>query len=242
MKNQAIYLTCLTAFLTLLYSCSSAKVSLYQNSPIVLLTVCSNSSVPWDEDRDEEYQDLDGLITKGINSVLGKNNPEIQSIQERLDYAQSSFENLLFNNAQIEVIQKKDLITSQSYQELKPDLFGFASSKSFGEGYKKIEELNSLSARKLLKELNAKSYVVLDFNFNKKIIDGSKLKGRVSASIKMNVDFYNERGKNILSETFYAISEDSIEIEKMYYDKEELVNQFPELIDLVINQFIVKYL
>ncbi len=43
-------------------------------------------------------------------------------------------------------------------------------------------------------------------------------------------------------DTFTADSSQLVEILKTNYDKDALVELFPEIIDLVINQFIVKYM
>ena len=58
----------------------------------------------------------------------------------------------------------------------------------------------------------------------------------------MDVDIYDCRGHQKIMDTFTADSSQLVEILKTNYDKDALVELFPEIIDLVINQFIVKYM
>ena len=45
----------------------------------------------------------------------------------------------------------------------------------------------------------------------------------------------------ILSDDFEVTSLETVHISMLDYDKDELVEMFPDLIDQLINQFIVKY-
>ena len=58
----------------------------------------------------------------------------------------------------------------------------------------------------------------------------------------MNVLMYNEDGKKVLEDEFTVISPESVEMRMTKYDKDEMVELFPSVIDQLINKFIVKYL
>ena len=131
---------------------------------------------------------------------------------------------------------------SKQYKAITPSIFTFSDTKIYADNYKKIDEIGSQKTKLLLRELNAKSTIFVTFTFNKKVVEGSKLKGQITASVTMDVDVYDCRGHQKIMDTFTADSSQLVEILKTNYDKDALVELFPEIIDLVINQFIVKYM
>lgn len=226
----------------LLSSCISNSFSIETNNPVAILSVRGTLNVPWLEERDEDYQDLDGVLTNSINKLFGKNNPEIQTAQDRIDYADERIAQLLEENAGITVLPKEQVISSEQYKSITQSVFAVADTKVYANGYKKIDEISPKKSRLLLKELGGESTIFADFTFNKVVVDGSKLKGKITAHITMNIDVYDSHGNHKVMDTFQADSSTLLEISKDDYDRDALVELFPDLTDLVINQFIVKYL
>lgn len=239
-KLNIVFLAIFTTIF--LSSCISNNFAINANEPVAILSVRGTLNVPWLEERDDDYKDLDGMITNSINKIFGKNNPEIQTAQDRINYADEQFAYLLETNMGITVIPKDKIINSKQYKAITPSIFTFSDTKIYADNYKKIDEIGSQKTKLLLRELNAKSTIFVTFTFNKKVVEGSKLKGQITASVTMDVDVYDFKGHQKIMDTFTADSSQLVEILKTNYDKDALVELFPEIIDLVINQFIVKYM
>ena len=122
------------------------------------------------EERDDDYKDLDGMITNSINKIFGKNNPEIQTAQDRINYADEQFAYLLETNMGITVVPKDKIINSKQYKAITPSIFTFSDTKIYADNYKKNDEIGSQKTKLLLRELNAKSTIFVTFTFNKKVV------------------------------------------------------------------------
>lgn len=241
-KSLSFMLSGITLATIMFTSCGSTSVILPEHSPFAVVTVSGSQTVSYLEEKDDDYKDLDGILTKGINNSIGQNNPEIATAQDRLDLAAQRFETLMQENGGLEVISKDVVINSPTYSTISEGIFKYTDTRIRANDYKSIDELGSKKSRLLMSETGSKSLVYLDFTFNKIIADGSKLQGKLAAGVTLNVSVYNDKGKNIIEDTFTASSTDTVEIYHLGYDKEELLSFMPDLIDLVINQFIVKYM
>jgi len=229
-------------FSVLMMSCASNNITLPEQSPMAIVSVSSNFSVPYDEEREEDYQDLDGIITKGLSTMAGKNNPEVYAAKDRADLGGERFTYLMQENAGVEFIPKETVIESETYSKILQGLLALSETKIRATDYKSVDEFGAKKARLFMSEIGAKSLVFLDYTFNKVVADGTKLNGKLAAQVTLTVSIYNERGKLVLNDTFKAQSSDTVEIYKLGYDKDELVALFPDVIDQVINKFIVKYM
>ena len=236
-----------TALPLLLVGCASTKYSMTESaSPVAILGVCGNTHVPYysSEVRDDEYGEEDGLLSNAINSFFGKNNPEIQTAADRVDYAEDAFRRILPEVAGVEVVPKEVVMNSPTYANIgKNSLLSYIDVKIRGEGYKFMDDIGSKKARLISRETGAKSLVFLSFTFKKYIKDdGDNLNANLGAMGIMNVLMYNEHGKKVLEDEFTVISPESVEMRMTKYDKDEMVELFPSVIDQLINKFIVKYL
>ncbi len=72
--------------------------------------------------------------------------------------------------------------------------------------------------------------------------NGDNLKADLGAMGTMNVIMYNSNGKKVIDDQFTVISNESVEMYLTKYDKDAMVELFPDVIDQLINRFIVKYL
>ena len=91
-----------------------------------------------------------------------------------------------------------------------------------------------------MNEIGADSMISADFKFNKIIAEGTKFKGQVAAVVTATFNLYDSRGKNVIQDTIEVQSQQTVEIDFLNYDKQALVDLFPELVDQAINTFIVK--
>ena len=107
-KLNIVFLAIFTTIF--LSSCISNNFAIKANEPVAILSVRGTLNVPWLEERDDDYKDLDGMITNSINKIFGKNNPEIQTAQDRINYADEQFAYLLETNMGITVVPKDKII------------------------------------------------------------------------------------------------------------------------------------
>lgn len=244
---KKIYLCLLTLGASiLLESCLSNNFLLNEStSPLMIMQMSCNTHVPYysDEVRDDEYGDEDGLISNAINSFLGKNNPEIQTVPDRLTYAEDSFRRLLPENAGVEVLDKQVLFDSPTYKNIGTgSMMSYLDVKYRSPDYKYMDDLGRKKARMICSETGAASLVFINFTFKKAIVDGSNLKGDVAAWAQMDIRLYDKTGKKVVDDVFTTTSSTTTELYLTKYDKEAIVEMFPDLIDELISKFIVKYL
>lgn len=224
--------------------CASAPVHLETLGPVAFMCLSSNVNVPYEtgEVRDDEYGTEDGMVSNAMNRWLGKDNPEIILGPDRLTYANEQFVRALEENAGIATIDKETVFDSEVYQSIGGSLLEFADVRLRCEGYKNIDYLGSKKARMFCKQTGAKSMIYVNFTFKKEIRKGHKLKGEVGALAKMNIVVFDENNNEVINDDFELRSAKTVEIDMLDYDKDEIADMFPELIDILINQFIVKYM
>ncbi|MDO5761003.1 MAG: hypothetical protein Q4Q06_08245 [Bacteroidota bacterium] len=115
-KLNIVFLAIFTTIF--LSNCISNNFAIKANEPVAILSVRGTLNVPWLEERDDDYKDLDGMITNSINKIFGKNNPEIQTAQDRINYADEQFAYLLETNMGITVVPKDKIINSKQYKAI----------------------------------------------------------------------------------------------------------------------------
>lgn len=254
MPNKKINCVKVSALLSVLTAavlsagCASNKFSITENgsSPIAILCVSGNTHVPYysEEVRDDEYGDEDGVLSNALNGFFGRSNPEIQTAPDRVEYAEDAFRRLVTENAGVEVVPKETVLASKTYDDIgKYNLLAFTDVKIRGEGYKYIDDIGAKKAQAIMQETGANSCIFLDFVFKKYIKgNGDNLKADLGAMGTMNVIMYNSRGRKVIDDQFTVISNESVEMYMTKYDKDAMVELFPDVIDQLINRFIVKYL
>lgn len=247
MKKYLISVLFAVAFLPFFGSCASTNYSLLESaSPMAVLGVSGNTHVPYysSEVRDDEFGEEDGLISNAVNAFFGKNNPEILTAADRVDFAEDAFRRLMMENAGVEVVDKKIVMNSPTFAGIgKNSVLAFTDVKIRGKGYKFMDDIGSKKARLIMAETGAKSLVFMSFTFKKMILgDGTNFKGDLAARGDMNILVYNDQGKKVIEDNFTVISANTTELYMTKYDKEAIVEMFPDVIEQLINKFIVKYL
>ncbi|MBR6912602.1 MAG: hypothetical protein IKN34_02175, partial [Treponema sp.] len=80
-------LTFLLLAIPFFYSCKSVPKDLRSYSPVAIITVYSNPSVPWYDERTGKESVDDGILSGAVNRLINKENPEVTTVQKRIDEA-----------------------------------------------------------------------------------------------------------------------------------------------------------
>lgn len=233
--------------LLLSVSCSSTKkiISTSDYSPIALISVTGNQTLPWYKEVDEKnFSETDGtgVLSTLVNKLIDANNPEYLSYQDRLDYSEESFHHILSDLGAGSVVDKNVLLESTVYSKISEGLLKDFNSDLASTGLKKLDGIGGKNARLLMEEVGAKSIIIADFKFTKKLLKGHKRTGMLAAHGEMSIKFYDSRGKQLTTEDYMSTSLIQLPIEKGEYDKNALVDSFPEVIDNLIGQFAMAHM
>ena len=224
--------------------CASTPVYLDENSPIAIITIAGNSSVPWEAENpdDPDEADADGLLSSLVNKLIDGENPEILTAVDRLDYADEAFRSVLSEVAGCEFIEKDKLLSSAQYKKIRPTYFNILTSTKIATGYKDLSVIGAKNARLLMKDVGATSLISATFTFEKKLLNGNRFNGTCAGNVKMQVKLINSRGKEIINREYTAITSEKTTIAHHKYDKDAFVETLAEAIENVIRQFAIDYM
>lgn len=240
-KNRFFCL--LVLFLSFITGCNSTKKVTKNASPMAIFSMSSNFSIKWHDDgfnKDENIK-KGGLLSEQINKLIDKKNPENFSAEERLLKADEIFREKMQEIANIQIIDREDFLSSEAYSEQVASIFTYIDSRAFLSGYQKIQSVGRKKARIIMQELGLKGMFRFDFNFEKKLVQGNKWNGEVSALAEMKVFIIGANGKESRPITYTSLSPGKIEISGKNYDQQALVDLFPALIENLISKFIMDY-
>ncbi len=235
----------LFAFAAIFTACKSAPIALADHSPIAVITVVGNHSLPWKEDDDpnaDTEKGQDGTLTTLVNKLIGGNNIEFTSGQDRIDYAYDAFNSLLEEVGGYEVVPKETVQNSREYLNARENIFNVLEARVKATGTKDFMKAGSMRGRSFTKDMGAKSLIFAEFKFQKTNVRGNKWTGQVAASVTMRVRVLDENGKELIDREYSAVSPDALQISGRKYDKDRLVEMVNETIDLTINKFIMDYI
>lgn len=245
MKKSVFMLLALLGAGMILAGCKSTSVALADHTPIAVITVVANHSLPWKEDddpNDDSGKVQDGTLTTLVNKLINSDNIEFASGQDRVDYAMDSLTHLLEETGGFEVIDKEDVYKSKEYLNSRENIFNVLEARVKATGSKDFMKVGSMKARTFAKSLGAKSLVFAEFKFQKTNVRGNKWSGQVAASVTMRIRVLSDDGKELIDRDYSAVSADSLQIQGRKYDKDRLVEMVNETIDVVINRFIMDYI
>lgn len=224
-------------------SCKSTNVNIGDLSPVAIISVTSNASIPWFENTTmeggEKSSDETGLINGLISKTLESDNPEIKSLQTRVDYAADVIRTKL-EAAGVEVVSHDLVDATHEYEKARSNKFNLGDTYLKATGFEKIGS-TSQKNRELMEETGANSVLYVSFVFKKKKVNYAPLKYGVKAYVKMNVSFSKEDGKGMEKKVYEAYSSDFVEYENGKWDKQAVVDLFPGTIDSVMDLFISDY-
>ncbi len=243
MKKNVVFVALAASASILLASCGSTKIAIQEHSPVAVFSIVGNSQVPWvaDDPNNPDEADADGVLSSVVNKLIDGQNPEIVTALDRLDYADDSIHQILPEITGCEVLEKNVVLSSEGYDELKPSYFNLLASTKTATGYKDLTTLGSKNARIAMSKIGAKSAIVLNFTFQKKLLKGNKWNGELCGLVTMKAKLLNERGKELLNKTYVAQTTERTKISSHKYDKDSFVNTLKEGIDSAIRMFALEF-
>lgn len=245
MKKMLLSLSILCA-LPLFFACQSTKVDLSAYSPVAIMTVYSNSSVPWYESHsasnaDKSQMTNDGLLMNTVNRVLGKANPETDTAQARIDEA-SALISARLCECGITVIDPSTLKNCAAYKNTGKKVLDFLGNTLPASGYDVLTMSNKHVNQAMCKESGAKAVLYVNFRFQKAMVKSGARNNAVAARGAMQVVAANADGKKLFNREYTAVSSASTPLVKTSsWDKEAVCNAFPEVIERVVSDFLLDY-
>lgn len=240
-KNPIVYVFLSFLLIVSFTNCNTTKFNFLSNTKVGILGIEGNVSIYSVDDDFNTNSDNDGIISVSIAKMLGSDNPEIITAQDRIDYAEEYLRYSLENMANIQVVDKETVFQNQIYQNSNGTIFSYMETNIPSKGYKKsLLSLGSKKTRMLLKDIKADYLVSASFEFCKHLIKENNTT-ELFPVVKMNVHVFDANGREVVRKTYLAESSNSVKVEGTY-DKNAFVELFPEVTETVINKFIVDYL
>ena len=236
-------------FATVTFSANAArKWSLTSIGSTAIIGVVGNKNISeqYDvqtaNDNDEENDDT-GLISMAIDKLFYKDDPEVLTGQDRVDYCEDYIRYALESIASIKVAEQDVVLESDAYNSIvKNPLIGMDYEISATGYTKNARGLAPKKARTLMKEVGVKSLIRATFKFDKVFNRESKWKCDVMPRVKMTVFVYNEKGTQILMKDYVTSNAGTLPVRKFKYDQNALIEMYPALIENVVNQFVMDYI
>lgn len=245
MKKSYLAAAILLGALLCVTGCASTDAfSSEKDSPAAIISVTGTNLVVWQEKNlndNDENDGTDGVLSSLVNKIIDKNNPEIATAVDRLDYADESFRHILPEIAGIQVISKDKVVDSEIYKYSRGSFYNSLSDSTQGTDYKDMTLIGAKKARMFLNEFGAKSLVAMDFTFRKVLAGGTKQNGQAAALVLMKIKVLNSRGKEIVNKVYTRQSEQTTAIKSGYYDKNELLSLINSAVDDAITAFALEY-
>ncbi len=224
-----------------LYGCASTPQNLKDFSPVAIMTVYSNPSVPWYDEKTNSESVEDGILSGAVNRLINRKNPEHEERQERINYA-SSLLSQKMRDFGLEVIDPTTHKDGSVYKDAGSDFIDYIENTVPAEGYKAITSSNGKMNRTFCKETGAKSVLYVNFRFQKVMVqEGVHNKG-VAARIVMSVFGTDSNGSRIINKEYKAVSDGYADlIKSSNWDKEKVLSFYPDLEEQVITQFLTEF-
>ncbi len=240
MKKLSVFICLISLFFA---GCASTKVDVSTLDKIAIISIGGNRHLPWYEKVDgKEPSATQGILSKSVDSILKDEDPEISEAFNRLDYAEDSFKKHVNEILSLNFVPKEDVIGSKRYRAMSEGILHSLNTTITAQDYKDVRSPDRFNMRKMAQEIEANSFVVLNFEFFKKAVKGSKLNGEISPYIKMKVKLYNNLGKEIKNKTYVVQGTESVKSSGKNYDKEALVAMYPAVIDQLMMQFALDFI
>ncbi|MBQ4378109.1 MAG: hypothetical protein II821_02790 [Treponema sp.] len=224
-----------------LYGCASTPQNLKEFSPVAVMTVYSNQSVPWYNEKTGKESVEDGILSGAVNRLINKENPEYEERQERINYAGRLLSEKM-REAGLEVIDPATNKDCSAYRNAGSSFADYLGNTVPAEGYEAFTSSNGKINRTVCRETGAKSVLYVNFRFQKVMLqEGVHDKG-VAARVVMSVFGTGSDGKKIINKEYKAVSESYADLVKSSeWDKAKVLSFYPELEERVISQFLTEF-
>lgn len=198
--------------------------------------------VPTANNNDEENDDT-GLIAMAIDKLFYKDDPEVLTGQDRVDYCEDYLRYALESIASITVAPQDDVLESEAYNSVVKNPLIVMDYEISATGYfKNARGITGKKGRMLMKEVGVNSLIRATFKFDKVFNRESKWKCDVMPRVTMTVFVYNDKGTQILMKEYVTPNLGTLPVRKFKYDQDALIEMYPMLIENVINQFVMEHL
>lgn len=243
MKKNFGLLAVVTLSAFIFASCGSTKIALQEHSSVAVFSIVGNSQVPWaaDDPHNPDEADSDGVLSSMVNKLIDGQNPEILTAVDRLDYADDSIRQILPEMTGCEILSKEAVVSSKAYADLSPSYFNLLSSTKTATDYKDFTTIGAKNARLTMESIGAKSLIILNFTFQKKLLKGNKWNGDMCGLVTLKAKLLNSHGKEIINKTYEIQTSERTKIASHKYDKNAFVATLKEAIDSAIRQFALEF-
>ena len=237
MKKSVFILAALPLFLI---GCKTPpKIDLVDYSPIAIVSVYSNSSLPW-YSKEGEKNPEDSLVTSDLNKVIEKNNPEYQTVQSRIDDAAHILEKCLSENG-VTLVDMDAVKNTTVYGSGFNKFYQQATTSTAADGYMVLDYNGNARNRSIARESGAGGTLFAEFIFQKQKIQNGLFDENVAAKVTMKVYVADSTGKKLLYRTYRGLSPESIPYDNGNWDRGTLVSYFPGVVESVVNAFVIDY-
>ncbi len=243
MKKISLFL-CAAAAVLGFSGCASAKIEKESISPLAIITVTGNSSLPWyvlTKDGEEPSANK-GLLQNAINSKFYDDDPEFTSSYNRLDYAEDAVRRIFGEIADIDFIDRETVLASKKYKSMNSGILSAFNTTITATDYKDLRTPDRYEVKKLCEDVGAKGCLVLDFEFFKKTTKGNSISGDVVPYVKMRIKMYDSNGKEIKYKNYKLEGSQVLKIKGRNYDTEEFIAMYPEVIDQLLTQVAMEFI
>lgn len=229
------------AAIPFLYGCASAPLALNEYSPVAIVTVYSNPSVPWYDEKTNSESVEDGVLSGAVNRFLNKKNPEHETAQERIDRA-SELLSQRMKDFGLEVVDPSVSSEFSAYKNAGKGFTDYLGNTVPAKGYEAITSSNGKRNRTLCRESGAKSVIYVKFHYQKVMVKDGVHNIGVAPRLVLTIFGTDENGKMLINKEYSEVSSEYAELVKSSnWDKDKVVSLYPDLESKVINRFLVDY-
>ena len=229
-------------FTTLIFlGCKTTEINIRNYSPVAIASVYCNPSVPWYTD-DPTAPDATnpGALSNMVNNTLNKYNPELLTLNERIDGAAESLCDILEDNG-IEVLDASELAQKGINKQSSMAWLDALSSDVPASGYKALGNGGKSRNRKIAEECGAQSLLFAHFVFQKKKVPIGHFDKAVAAMVTLKIYVCDAQGNKLLLKSYEATSSENTRYKNGNWDQQAVCDFFPEVIKNVIAQFVNDY-
>lgn len=219
--------------LTVMSSCKSVQFKVNESSPIAVLTVFSNPTLPWYDPQAKSKSEPDDSVPSQLIKKSYQENPELNTAQKRIDSACLALMKGL-EDAGIEVVDKEAFSDADEYQKLSKSFLSGLDTDLSAEGLRILDYMNGKKYLPLAEMTDAGSMMFVEFTFNKQKTPVGLHDNYILARTTMNVYIYDRTGQKVFHKKYTGLSETGPLDDNGYYNKNELVERFPETVDFAV--------
>ena len=232
--NAMMFATTLSAMALTLFSCKSVKFDKDIYSPIAVLTVYSNPSLPWYDPQAKGSNAVDDSLPGTLMKKANQENPELYTVQDRIDSACKKLMEALAD-AGIDAVDPDVISSDAEYQKLSKSFLSSLETDVPADGLKIQDYMSGKKYRSLAKKLGAGGLMFVEFRFYKQKIPSGLHDIFIHARSTMNVYIYDSDGQKVFHKKYTGVSEAGVPDDNGSYNKHELVEKYPETVDYAIS-------